>query len=130
MQSRQDLNADKYSMANAADRAVFKSSKKYKAEKWDLIDAYKKDKAVLKNTAALPDTMQDISIEEMEARIQSAISERETIQQEIQDLDKKRRSFKAEKVKEGNKNELEENMLKSIREQAKKKGFKAADGGR
>ena len=39
-QSTQDFNAGKYSKANSADRALFKSSKKYKADDWDLVDAY------------------------------------------------------------------------------------------
>ena len=122
-QSLQDVNANSYSLSNAADRAGFKCSTKYKAEDWDLCDAYIKDKKVLNNTSDLPEDMQNISIEEMEARIHQAINERETIQSEMQELDRKRREYKTEKAKENISAGLQDSMLKSIREQAKKKGF-------
>ena len=122
-QTAQDLNASKYGASNIGDRAAFKSSKKYKADDWDLIDAYKKDKKILSKTEALPDSLQNISIEEMEARIQQVVSEREVIQKEMQELDKKRRLYKTEKAKENGTEGLQESMLKSLKEQVKKKGF-------
>ncbi len=122
-QVTQDYNAGQYSMTNSADRVVFKSSKKYKATDWDLIDAYKKDKRILKNASNLPSGLQNISTEEMENRIQVITIERENIQKQIQDLDQKRRTFKEKQTKEVTEGSLQDSMLKSIQEQAKKKGF-------
>ena len=122
-QVSQDQNASGYSSTNAADRAVFKSSKKYRADDWDLADAYKKDKSVLRNNAVLPDTLKTLSIEELEATILKVTAQRESIQQEIQELDKKRRVYKAEQTKSGAETSLQKSMINSIQKQAKEKGF-------
>lgn len=122
-QVSQDLNASLYSTSNAGDRAAFKSSKKYKAEDWDLVDAYKKDKNIMHNVKILPDSLQNISIEEMEQRIQAVAMERETIQNEIQELDKKRRDYKAEQSSKKEEEGLQGSVINSIRKQAKEKGF-------
>ena len=122
-QTYQDANASKYSTTNAADRAVFKSSKKYKAADWDLADAYKKDKSILRNNAILPDTLQVLSVEDLETRILEISAQRETIQQEIQELDKKRRVYKAENAKTKSETSLQKSMINTIKKQAKEKGF-------
>ncbi|MFT5168897.1 MAG: hypothetical protein ACI8P3_004142 [Saprospiraceae bacterium] len=122
-QISQDQNARVYSSTNAADRAVFKSSKKYKATDWDLADAYKKDKSILSNTAILPDTLQALSIEDLEAKILQISAQRENIQQEIQTLDKKRRVYKTEQSKDDAEISLQNSMINSIKKQAKEKGF-------
>jgi len=126
----QDGNASKYSKTNAANRAVFKSSKKYKAESWDVVDAYKKDKSILKKAKIQDDTLSNLSIEDLEAKIQQAASERETVQTQIQELDKKRRDYKKEKMKSSkteSEKSLEKQMLNSVRKQAKEKGFKVKE---
>ena len=123
-QISQDMNAENYSKSNVSDRAAFKSSKKYKADDWDLVDAYKKDKNIVNNLETMPNIFQNISVEEMETRIQQIATKREALQNEMQALDKKRREYKAEKSKEATNGGLQESMLKSIREQARKKGFK------
>ena len=122
-QFQQDENAVKISAANAAERASFKTSNAYRNAAWDLADAYQEDKSILKKADHIPDTLQNMSVEEMEAEIQRVIQERETIQNEIKELDKKRREFKKDKKKASSKNGLEDSMLKSIKKQAKEKGF-------
>ena len=122
-QAYQDSNAATYSKTNAADRAAFKSSKKYKAEEWDLVDAYSKDKSVLKNKEELPQEFNHISIEEMEAKIAAITAERASIQQQIQDLDAKRRAYKEQQSKESANAGLQDSMLKSLRKQAAEQGF-------
>ncbi len=122
-QSKQDENAAGYAQSNAAERSAFKSSKNYKAEEWDLVDAYKKDKKVMENKAELPETLQNISIEEMEAKIQAIAAERESIQQQMQDLDTKRRRHIREQSAKNAGGDLEESILKSLRKQAETKGF-------
>ena len=124
-QSTQDFNAGKYSKANSADRALFKSSKKYKADDWDLVDAYKKDKNVLKKAEVMADTLQNISAEELEAKIQAITAEREHIQQDIRETNKKRQDFIKEKSQSSTDDKnLKNSIQKSIEKQAKKKGYK------
>lgn len=123
-QSIQDANAQSYSKANFADRSAYKSSKKYKAEKWDLVDAYKKDKKILSEATALPDSLQSISIQEMEKQIQEIAQRREKIQQEIRDLNGQRQNYiQQQKEKKATSSSLENSILQSIEKQAKLKGF-------
>ncbi|MBK9013029.1 MAG: hypothetical protein IPM82_02510 [Saprospiraceae bacterium] len=122
-QTRQDANAQSYDKANAAERSAFKSSKNYKAEDWDLVDAYKKDKKVVDNRAELPDSLQNLSIEEMEAKIQAITAQRGTIQQQMQDLDAKRRSYIEQQPTKSAGGDLENSILQSLRKQAAEKGF-------
>ena len=124
-QSMQDSNAGSYSKANSADRAMFKTSKKYKADDWDLVDAYKKDKNVLKNAKVMADTLQNISVEELEAKIEAITAERESIQQDIRETNKKRQDFIKEKSQtNADDKNLKNSIQKSIEKQAKKKGYK------
>lgn len=124
-QISEDNNASKYGKSNIADRASYKSSKKYKAESWDLVDAYKKDKSnAAKNQSKLDQKYQEMSIEELEAEIEQVAQERSTIQDEIQRLDKLRREFIAkEKEKSTEDNSLQNSIIKSIHKQAAKRGF-------
>ena len=126
-QMSQDANSSLYSTSNLADRAVFKSSKMYKNTNWDLVDAYKKDKNVLKVAEVKVDSLQDVSIDDLEATINSISAERTQIQNEIQELDKKRRAYKTENTKLSTDESLQHKMINSIREQAKKKGYKVKE---
>ena len=125
-QKAQDNNAYSYSKANAADRAAFKSSKGY-TNKWDIVDAYKKDKKVLEKTEmkALPDTMQNLSIEDLEREIEEIAAKRESIQKEILENTQKRNEFieKNSKV-EGDVQNLNSSIKRTIEKQAKQKGYK------
>lgn len=123
-QSVQDANAAKYDRANAAERSAFKSSKNYKAEDWDLVDAYKKDKKVVENRADLPDSLQTLSIEEMERRIQAITARRESVQQQIQQLNTQRLQYiEQQKTEQRTGGDLENSILQSLRKQAAEKGF-------
>lgn len=128
-QKRQDKNASSYSKANSADRAAFKSSKKYKAESWDLVDAYKNDKNVLNNgqvdLTTVSDTLQNLSIEELEAQIENVAAQRAAIQTEIKSLNTDRLNYINENAKkESTDNNLKKSIEKSVENQAKKKGYK------
>ena len=125
-QKSQDANAQHYSSANSAERAVYKSSKKYRASTWDLVDAYKDDKSIVKKAKLLPDSLQNLTPNDLEARIQVISQQRASIQDQIQELDKKRRKYKAEKASTETESEsnLQRSMLKSIEKQAKQKGYK------
>jgi len=123
-QQLQDSNASKYDSSNAADRAAFKSSKKYINTEWDIVDAYKKDKKVIENAEIHADTLQNLSVAELEARIEAVATQRAAIQEEIQDLNKKRNVYKAEQQKNSKEKSLQKSMIETINKQAKKKGYK------
>jgi len=126
-QRKQDDNAFGYSKANSAERAAFKSSKKYKAESWDLVDAYEKDKNILNGAidmSTVSDTLQNISIQELEVQIQNAAAQRSAIQTEIQNLNVERQNYINENSKKiPTENNLKNSILKSVENQAKKKGY-------
>jgi len=126
-QAVQDSNAATYSLSNLAERAISKSKKQYKNTSWDLVDATKEDeKAVEKlSKEQLPEEMKGMSEDERKTYIEKKAAERETIQVEMRKLEKKRRDFKAEKQKETEEAlTLDNVMLKTIREQAEKQGYK------
>jgi hypothetical protein len=123
-QSLQDSNASFYSRSNAAERAAFKSSQNYKAEDWDLVDAYKKDKKVVENRAEMPDSLRSLSIEEMERRIEAIGARREAVQQQMQQLDAQRRQYiEQQQSQQSGKDDLGNSILQSLRKQAAEKGF-------
>ncbi len=126
-QRKQDTNAGSYSMSNVGDRAAFKSSKKYKATEWDLVDAYENDKNVLQTAEIHADTLQNLTIEELELKIQVVASRRSAIQEEIQELDKKRRVYKAENRSNEKEASLQENVIMNINKLAKEKGYEVKE---
>ncbi len=128
-QQVQDVNAAKYSKANKVDRAIYKSSSNYKNTKWDLVDAYEKDKEVIKKVKPkdLPEPMQDKSLEELEVEIEKKLEKRSSIQEEINALSAQRRTFiEAEKKKQMNEttSDLQNSIIESVQKVAKKKGYK------
>lgn len=121
----QDSNADSYSKANKSDRIAFKSSKAYKNSSWDLIDAYDESGAdAIKDKKGLPKELNEKSESEIIAFIEEKQEERQAIQKEIGRLSKERDAFIAKKRKE-DKNDLslDENILKSVKQQAVGKGY-------
>jgi hypothetical protein len=122
-QTLQDFNAVSYSASNATERAAFKSSKNYKAEDWDLVDAYKKDKKIVNEKQSLPDSLQNISVEQLEAKIEAISAQRSAVQQKIRDLDAQRRRYIEEQSGKQAGGGLENSILQSLRKQAEKKGF-------
>ena len=123
----QDNNAGKYSKSNMVDRTAFKSSKNYMATDWDLVDAYQKDKSVLKDLKIHTDSLQNLSIEELEIKIKFAATRRSSINQQIQDLDKKRRIYKANNNKNEKESSLQKSMIETIKKQAKQKGYESKE---
>tara|TARA_R110002049_G_scaffold293731_2_gene478968 strand:+ start:15116 stop:16237 length:1122 start_codon:yes stop_codon:yes gene_type:complete len=124
MQAEQDSNAGSYSKANAVSRTVSKSSHLYKNESWDLVDAEALDEVVITELKedALPEELQGKSAAEIKTYIDSKRKERETIQNEIQELNAKRKVYVSEQ-NTPNENGLENAMTKAIKTQAKKKNY-------
>lgn len=94
-QTAQDANAESVSYANKTERAVSKSKGAYKNESWDLVDKVKQDKDAIGKLRKeeLPKELQDKSAAEVKAFIDIKTKERETIQQEIAALAKKRQEY-------------------------------------
>lgn len=125
-QVTQDQNAAGYSAANAAERAVSKSSTAYKADDWDLVDAVKNEKVKLVEVkdAELPAELKGKTPTEIKVYVDKKAAERAEIQTNIQELNKKRGEYiTAEQKKVGEDNSLNSAMKKSMRESAQKIGF-------
>jgi hypothetical protein len=126
-QVAQDANAGSISEVNAVKRAVSKASYVYKNESWDLVDAAKQaDFEIDKiKEEELPTEMKGMSEPEKVKYIESKAKEREQIQKEIIELNKKREEFVAKQQTENSKeNVLDDVMLKAIKDQAKLKKLK------
>ena len=122
-QISQDTNAGGYGASNAASRIAFKSSSKYKNVEWDLVDAYEADKKILKKADDLPEAFQNLTADELEAKVNEVAVKRAKIQKEIQELDKKRRQFREDNSKTTGNPSLESSMIATLKKQAKQKGY-------
>jgi len=125
-QEEQDMNAGNMAPEVLVERTVTKSSRQYKNESWDLVDAEKEGTVKLDELEedALPEEMINMTVEERNEYVQQKSKEREQIQNKINKLDKQRRDYIAEKTTEGEDNTLDAAMLKIIREQAANKNYK------
>ncbi|UKM66072.1 VWA domain-containing protein [Flavobacteriaceae bacterium GSB9] len=124
MQAEQDANANSYSKANAVKRTVSKSSHLYKNKTWDLVDAMEQEEVVVANLKeeSLPKELQGKSEEDIKTYVEKKSKERANIQKEIKALNAKRKAYVLKQQKE-NINDLENAMIKAIKEQAKKKKY-------
>ncbi len=125
-QVQQDANAASYSQANSVKRAVSKSSHFYKNAKWDLVDAADEEDFDLEEIEEkeLPEELQGKTLVEKETYIAEKAEQRESIKQEIKELNKKRQVFVVETQKEkGDEEMLDKVMIKAIKEQAVEKNF-------
>jgi hypothetical protein len=127
-QEVQDQNAEMYSKANVAERAMSKSSNAYRNDDWDAVDAFKENEeefSKLKDED-LPAEMKGMNKEDRKKYIEQKSAEREKIQNQIRDVNDKREKFIAEERKKSSSksdNSLDEVMLKTIRDQAKQKKY-------
>jgi len=124
-QIEQDINASNQSPEVLVERTVTKGSGQYKNESWDLVDADKEGTVDIDDLeeAELPEEMKDMNTEERKTYVKEKSIERERIQNEINELDQKRRDYVTKKLEDGNDNTLDAAMLKMIREQAAEKNY-------
>jgi len=124
LQREQDNNAMGYSKANAVSRTVSKSSHLYKNSTWDLVDAEAEEEVDISNLKddALPEELKGKSPAEIKTYIDNKRKERKAIQDKIQELNAKRKTYIAKQKTDGD-NGLENAMTKAIKEQAKKKKY-------
>ncbi|MGB1216468.1 MAG: VWA domain-containing protein [Saprospiraceae bacterium] len=132
MQTANDVAASGYSSANTRTRAFYKSKSNYKNSSWDIVDATEKDyDGFMKDVdkKELPKELRDLSGTELKAFVEKKRAERKQLQVELKEIEGKVDKYVAEKKQamseeEGEKNTLDNVMMKSIRKQAKDKSFK------
>ncbi|WP_149304003.1 vWA domain-containing protein [Pareuzebyella sediminis] len=121
----QDANAYEMEADVAVKRAVSKSSRLYKNEQWDLVDASAQDDFDINqlDAASLPEELKEKNASEIASYIEEKKSERRYIQKEIQELNIKRENYLAEHQKESDEGQLENAMLQAIKKQAADKNY-------
>ena len=124
-QSMQDKNATAAAPAGAdVQRAITKASANYSNSAWDLVDACKRGGFKLEKVseADLPEELRKLAPAERQAVIDKKLAERTRLQSRIQELNKDRQQFVAQKQKEsGESKTLDIAITTTVREQAKKK---------
>ncbi len=125
VQAEQDTNAQAYSESNAVNRAVSKSSHLYKNDTWDLVDAEKSKsfKYEKLKDSDLPSELKGKSKTEIKAYVSIKSKERTEVQEEIQQLNEKRRQYLTAQQKTDS-SSLESVMVNAIKIQAKNKNYK------
>jgi len=123
----QDSNAGSYSKENAVKRAKFKSSKQYKTSDWDLVENYQKDKTILEKAEIKDEKLSKMSKAELEKEIERMAQKRQEVKSKINELDKKRVQYKKDKIKADKKSNLGNSIIKTVKKQAKKKGYKTEE---
>lgn len=124
-QEMQDSNAEELAEAVVVKRAVSKSSRFYKNSRWDLVDAIEEDEVDVSELKDkdLPEELKGKSEKEIKEYIASKKEEREEIQKQIQELNRKREVYITKNQKEDT-GELENALLSAIKNQAAKKNYK------
>ncbi len=123
-QVAQDLNAASYGKSNFAERTKSKISKNYKADQWDLLDNFKRDKNEYKSRLAeLPQEFEGMNTDEIEEEIAARSKERDNIKDQIASLSVERDLFLKSKVNTEKEVSLEEVVIASIKKIAKDKKY-------
>jgi hypothetical protein len=113
-------------------RSVAKAQTVYRNATWDLVDAAKEGKVELAKVAEaeLPEEMRKMTPQQRQAYVEEQGKKRVELQQQINDLNKKREEFVAAKRVEeakGGADTLDAAMLTAVREQIGKKQFEVAE---
>jgi hypothetical protein len=126
-QEVQDNNASSVNKGNLVNRVVSKSTKKYQNDSWDIVDASDKESFKVEEISneELPAEMKKMNTDEKKKYIETKKKDRDKIQKQIADYNKKREDYVAKKQKENvTDNSLDAAMLKTVKEQATKKNYK------
>ena len=124
-QAMQDSNAVEVAEEVIVKRTVSKSSRAYKNTTWDLVDAEKEEDFEYGDLdkKTLPAELQNKSTKEIKAYVKMKSEEREAIQKEIQEVNKKRTAYITQKKKESKNETLDSAMIKAIKKQAENKNY-------
>jgi len=125
LQSKQDANAAELDEVVEVKRAVSKSSRIYTNSSWDLVDAEKeKGFSYSKlDKKSLPKNLQGKSSEEIKKYVTAQAKKRKEIQNEINELNKKRNTYVAKQRTKSNSKSLDKAMISAIKKQAKSKNY-------
>ena len=128
-QKAQDANVLSLAPASGAavQRSVAKASGNYQNASWDLVDAAKDQNFEMEKLKAeeLPAEMQKMNTEERRAYVEKNSKERADLQAKINQLNRDREQYVAQKMKEvASTNTLDSAMISAIREQSAKRNFK------
>ncbi len=128
-QERQDMNAAQASPASLVQRSITKSQALYKNTGWDLVDAVDEGKIKLEEIKKeeLPEEMRSLSVQERRKFIENKRTERDSIQNRIDQLRQKRGVYIAAEEKKNaaaqTGNTLDQVMSKALRTQAEKVNY-------
>lgn len=125
-QAAQDYNAQELEEVVVVKRAVSKSSRLYKNQDWDLVDASDEEEFDLSSIEQkdLPQELREKTAKEIELYIAQKKKERIQIQKEIQELNRKREMFIAQNQGQDETGELESAMINAIKKQAAQKDYR------
>jgi len=128
-QIAQDVNSGNSGPGSLSQRSIWKGSQNYRNVAWDLVDAIRDGHCMLESLKAVefPEEMRGLSMAERKAYLEGKLKERERIQREILRLGREREKYLAEQLAKLGKlqeNTLDAIVIKIIREQAIKKGYK------
>lgn len=127
LQTRQDSNAMEMNKEAFIQRSITKSKEQYDNSSWDMVDAVKNEKLDIDKVKEdeLSPEMKKMSKEERKDYIDKLIKKRSEIQTKIDKLNKERSIYIDKVKKEQSKDDtLDSAIIKSIKEQAKKKDYK------
>ena len=125
-QLEQDMKASSVAPQVMVQRSITKSSKMYKNESWDLVDAVEDNEVAIGNisTEDLPKEMKNMSKKEQKEYIEAKKKERKKIKAKIKKLQQERAKYIArERKKISSDNTLDQAMVEAIKEQAMKKEY-------
>lgn len=128
-QQAQDANVLSLAPASGAavQRSVAKASANYQNAAWDLVDAAKDKSFQLDSlkTEELPAAMQTMNAGERKTFVEKNARERAELQAKINQLNREREQYVAQKMKEvAGTNTLDAVMISALREQSSKHNFK------
>lgn len=127
-QVEQDSNAVKSGKGVSVQRAAVKASSQYRNDSWDLVDAVNNDTVKLEEVKEedLPETMQNMTLDERRDFIAEQRVSRANIQKKISVLNDARGKYVAEKRKEqasSEENTFDKAVIESVRKMATKQNF-------
>lgn len=122
----QDSNAGKISSSYSATRSAFKAKEAYNNSDWDLVDAAEENQGSIASIAeeVLPQNMRSMGKTERIEFVAKKSEERKAIKKQILELEAQAKAYRlAQQKKQNDKLTLDNVMMKTIKEQAKEKGF-------
>ena len=123
-QAAQDSNAS--SAGGMAQRAATKASSYYDNAHWDLVDAVKKGKVKLADSAKLPPKLRKMTLAQRKALIQKLAKKRSELKAKIKKLSAERAKYvaaeRAKKATSGSKS-LDSAISREVKRQGKRKKF-------